>query len=59
MHTYRDALGVRAAVAVYPGSESVFHNVNGTKQKDWTVRDLLLNDWLGIGALPCMPDPNA
>ena len=52
MHTYRDALGVRAAVAVYPGTESVFYNVNGTKQKDWTVRDLLLNDWSGIGALP-------
>ncbi len=25
MHTYRDALGVRAAVSVYPGTESVFY----------------------------------
>ena len=25
MHTYRDALGVRAAVAVYPGNETVLY----------------------------------
>ena len=57
MHTYRDALGVRAAVAVYPGIESVFYNVNATKQKNCILHNMLLNDRSGIGALPCRPDP--
>jgi predicted component of viral defense system (DUF524 family) len=59
MHTYRDALGVRVTVAMYPGTESVFYHVNAAKLKNFTLRDLLLNDWSGIGALSCRPGPQA
>jgi predicted component of viral defense system (DUF524 family) len=57
MHTYRDALGVRAAVAVYPGTESVFYGSDKQKRADFTLYDLLLGDLAGIGALPRKPGP--
>ena len=51
MHTYRDALGAKAAVALYPGDEDVFHRTDGQKLRaiDW---DELLNGALeGVGAV--------
>ena len=59
MHTYRDALKARAAIAVFPGDETkkVFYAVNGVQRTDWSLRDLLLGDWAGIGALPRKPNP--
>jgi predicted component of viral defense system (DUF524 family) len=57
MHTYRDALGVRAAVAVYPGNETVLCPANKDRSQGLALRDLLLGDWAGIGALPRRPGP--
>lgn len=59
MHTYRDALGVRAAVAVYPGTESAFYGTDGQKRADFTLYGLLLGNLAGIGALPLRPGPKA
>ena len=55
MHTYRDALGVRAAVAVYPGTESVFYGSGKQRRSNFTLHDLLLGDLAGIGASPKVP----
>jgi len=55
MHTYRDALKARAAVALYPGNEDVFHRTDGQKSAaiDW---DELLNGALeGVGAVAMEP----
>ncbi len=51
MHTYRDALGVRAAVGIYPGDTSIFHHTNGKRSWDFTLRDLMTGDYTGVGAL--------
>jgi hypothetical protein len=56
MHTYRDALGVRAAVAVYPGDVAVFYDCAQGKRDELALRDLLLGEVCGIGALPMRPD---
>jgi predicted component of viral defense system (DUF524 family) len=56
MHTYRDALGARAAVAVYPGMESVFYGLARQRRSGFTLRDLLLGDLVGIGAFHASPD---
>lgn len=57
MHTYRDALGVRAAVCVYPGDESVFysHDRRRDRRTPVTVRDLLEGGLSGVGALALGP----
>jgi len=55
MHTYRDALGVRAAVAVYPGDEAVFYECAWGKRPGITLSELLLGEARGIGALPMRP----
>ncbi len=55
MHTYRDALGVRAAVAVYPGDTAAFYPAPPETRRQISLRELLLGDWQGIGALPVRP----
>jgi hypothetical protein len=56
MHTYRDALkGVRAAVAVYPGNETVFYDKASGLSNAIKLEDLLMSDVSGIGALPMRP----
>ena len=55
MHTYRDALRVRAAVAVYPGDKSCFHGSSRERREDVTLRDILCGDLAGIGALAMQP----
>ena len=55
MHTYRDALGVRAAVAVYPGDEAVFYDRVQGKRGKLALCELLLGEGCGIGALPMKP----
>ena len=55
MHAYRDALGVRAAVAVYPGEAPVFYGTDGTKRDEFTLSDLLESGTSGIGALAMRP----
>ncbi len=55
MHTYRDALRVRAAVAIYPGETSEFFDVTHGRRQI-TLRELLLEDLNGVGALALRPD---
>ncbi len=58
MHTYRDALGCRFAVVVYPGRRSVFFEVNHETKKPWTLRDLISKENVkieGIGYLRFVP----
>ncbi len=59
MHTYRDALfhrKVRAAVALYPGDRSEFHNALTRSHGPRTLRELLSDDALeGVGAIPLSP----
>ena len=53
MHAYRDALRVRAALAVFPGDAATFHHTDGSKAS--TLRDALFGDFSGIGAVPLSP----
>lgn len=55
MHTYRDALGLRAAVALYPGDETVFYASDARGHRDVRLAEVLLGDLQGIGALPMRP----
>ncbi|MBV9468521.1 MAG: DUF2357 domain-containing protein [Abitibacteriaceae bacterium] len=55
MHTYRDALGVRAAVSLYPGQVSIFYDTQNGRLVSYTLRDLLLSHLSGIGALAMTP----
>jgi predicted component of viral defense system (DUF524 family) len=56
MHTYRDALGARAAIALYPGDEAVFHDADMHKKDAITLEELLgPNGRTGVGALPFSP----
>jgi predicted component of viral defense system (DUF524 family) len=54
MHTYRDALGLRAAVVVYPGDVEKFLRFN-QRQALPTLHELLVDDVNGIGAIPLRP----
>jgi len=56
MHTYRDALGVRAAVAIYPGDRVVFFDVQRGRCDALALNELLDGDLSGIGALPLKPE---
>lgn len=57
MHTYRDALGVRAAVALYPGGRAVFCDRRTRRRRsDLTLRDLIHGDFEGVGAIPLRPE---
>jgi predicted component of viral defense system (DUF524 family) len=56
MHTYRDSLGVRAAVAVYPGEVNAFFDRRQGHRMDITLKDLLLGDLEGVGAIALRPD---
>lgn len=56
MHTYRDALGVRAAASVYPGDESVFFDQREGRSEDFELCRLILSDCSGIGAIAMRPD---
>jgi predicted component of viral defense system (DUF524 family) len=55
MHAYRDALGVRAAVIVYPGTESMFYHRDGRRQSGIAVRSLLEDNVSGVGAIQLSP----
>lgn len=58
MHTYRDALSVRAAVAVYPGDENVFYDRATMQRQGITLADVLLGEHAGVGALAFKPQPS-
>jgi predicted component of viral defense system (DUF524 family) len=56
MHTYRDALQARAAVALYPGNKAEFFDVKCVQRQNVTLANLLRDDgWQGVGALPLRP----
>lgn len=56
MHTYRDALRTRAAVAVYPGDEAAFFALDGGNRQQINLKNLLASGGpAGIGALPLRP----
>jgi hypothetical protein len=55
MHTYRDALRVRAAVALYPGTETLFYTTDAQLKSDLTLNKILTQDIAGVGALPLNP----
>jgi hypothetical protein len=54
MHTYRDALGVRAALCLYPGRDSLFYAVDGAVRAA-DLHGVLMQSWQGIGALALQP----
>lgn len=54
MHQYRDALKLRAAVCIYPGTESRFDDCSRGPQT-LAVNDILFADWAGVGALALNP----
>ncbi|RYG67478.1 DUF2357 domain-containing protein [bacterium] len=49
MHAYRDALGVRAAVAIHPGTKSVFFERAGGGSSQFSLTELLNGDKQGVG----------
>lgn len=56
MHTYRDALGARAAVALYPGDEVVFYDADKHIEAAIDLDTLLdSSGFAGVGALPLSP----
>ena len=55
MHTYRDALGVRAAVAIYPGESSVFYDRTNGANSAFGLADVLFGDLSGVGAMAMKP----
>lgn len=56
MHAYRDALGVRGAVAIHPGADSVFFARSGAKTA-FSLRDLLHGGAQGVGLWALRPAP--
>ena len=55
MHTYRDALDLHAAVAIYPGNTSVFFDKSQGRSESVDLQQLLSGQMNGIGAIPMKP----
>jgi predicted component of viral defense system (DUF524 family) len=55
MHAYRDALGVRAAVVIYPGTISTFRGTDGAKGKVTIEQILSEPDLTGVGEIAMSP----
>lgn len=55
MHTYRDALGLRAAVAVYPGDVERFYDVSRANTDLCSIPTILLSEREGVGAMSLSP----
>ena len=57
MHAYRDALGCRFAVVLYPGRRSVFFDVNnGRLSESFDFSSLLSRDLKGVGYIRLAPE---
>ncbi len=56
MHTYRDALGCRFAVVIYPGERSVFFDANGSKIEGFDLENVLVGELNGVGYLRFVPE---
>jgi len=55
MHAYRDALGVRLALALHPGEKSVFYDRERGPLSTWTLRGALAGGLSGVGAWGLRP----
>ncbi len=55
MHAYRDALGVAAAVCLYPGDQSIFWQTDAKPISPFRLTSLVRNNLQGIGALGFNP----
>jgi uncharacterized protein len=57
MHTYRDALEVRAAVCLFPGDSGSarFYDYRRRGAETVTLQDVLAGNFSGIGAVPMKP----
>jgi hypothetical protein len=65
MHTYRDALRVRAAISLYPGDVPIFYPAHNSAvglaptdepfTPDAALQALLQSSVTGVGALPLNP----
>jgi predicted component of viral defense system (DUF524 family) len=55
MHTYRDALGIQAAVSVYPGKQTIFFDRFTGRITSLSLSDILAGKLTGIGAWPMQP----
>jgi len=55
MHAYRDALGVRVALALHPGQKSVFYDQNRGPLAHWNLRAALNGGLSGVGAWGLRP----
>lgn len=56
MHAYRDALGVRAAVCLFPGERSVLFEVNGGNPRAARIATVVRGGFEGVGALALAPE---
>ncbi len=56
MHTYRDALGCRFAVVVYPGKESLFFDANMGRVEGFALEEGLTGELNGVGYLRFVPE---
>ncbi len=56
MHTYRDALGCKFAVVVYPGQRSVFFDVKKGKIEGFNLEGILIGNHRGVGYLGFVPE---
>ena len=56
MHTYRDALDIMAAIVIYPGQVPVFYDKRIKKKTTSSLREILMGNFSGIGAIPMKPD---
>jgi len=55
MHAYRDALGCRFAVVLYPGRRSVFFDAKTGKNENISLEAVILNGIEGVGYLSFVP----
>ena len=57
MHTYRDALGLRCSLVLYPGDQAIFYDVRGEQKDGLSLRDLLEGSIPeGVGSIPLTPE---
>jgi hypothetical protein len=56
MHAYRDALGARAAVCVFPGDRSALFRTDGTRSDALRLAGLVRGGAHGVGALALVPE---
>lgn len=56
MHAYRDALGARAAVCLFPGERSVLYEIDGQRREQVRVASLVRSGLAGVGAIALIPE---